>query len=71
MVTFNEDTQQIDIRPDARNLRRRLQFTRKEQSHVFLSRLRLPKTAAVKMTPEGTMWHLYSKSQPEEEASVL
>ena len=23
------------------------------------------------MTPQGTMWHLYSKSQPEEEASVL
>ena len=23
------------------------------------------------MTPQKTMWHLYSKSQPEEEASVL
>ena len=23
------------------------------------------------MTPQGTMWHLYSKSQLEEEASVL
>ena len=23
------------------------------------------------MTPQKTMWHLYSKSQPEEEASVI
>ena len=52
-------------------LRSHLQFICKGRSHVFLSRSRLPKTAGVKMTPQGTMWHLYSKSQLEEEASVL
>ena len=31
VVTFNEDTQQINIRPDARNLRCCLQFARKQQ----------------------------------------
>ena len=40
------------------------------EAHVLI-KIEASKGSGCQMTPQGTMWHLYSKSQLEEEASVL
>ena len=40
------------------------------EAHVSI-KIEASKDSGRQMTPQGTMWHLYSKSQLEEEASVL
>ena len=61
----------IDIRLDTRNLRSRFQLrTQRMETHVPI-KIEASKDNTSKMTPQKTMWYFYSKSQPEEEASVL